>query len=154
QAKQFFDYLGTIDPKLWSGTNAGFTASHNANPNSPMVVHPFGQPWVVWRKTGPRTQSKDQRSRCVQMVADDGVREASRSATYCESMIYERSSFVCPLDCASSQSHGLCGEKPCSSKPSDGRLSGRRFYSYADSAHFRSSRWQACPGCIVAIANR
>src|SRR5215510_825022 len=55
-------------------------------------------------------------------------REASRSATYCESMIYERSSFVCPLDCASSQSHGLCGEKPCSSKPSDGRLSGRRFY--------------------------
>jgi len=25
QAKQFFDYLGTIDPKLWSGTNAGFT---------------------------------------------------------------------------------------------------------------------------------
>jgi hypothetical protein len=25
QAKQFFDYLGTIDPKLWSGTDAGFT---------------------------------------------------------------------------------------------------------------------------------
>ena len=25
QAKQFFDYLGTIDPELWTGTNAGFT---------------------------------------------------------------------------------------------------------------------------------
>jgi hypothetical protein len=25
RAKQFFDYLGGIDPKLWSGTNAGFT---------------------------------------------------------------------------------------------------------------------------------
>jgi hypothetical protein len=25
QAKAFFDYLGTIDPKLWSGTDAGFT---------------------------------------------------------------------------------------------------------------------------------
>jgi len=25
QAMQFFDYLGTIDPALWSGTNAGFT---------------------------------------------------------------------------------------------------------------------------------
>jgi hypothetical protein len=25
QAKGFFDYLGTIDPALWSGTNAGFT---------------------------------------------------------------------------------------------------------------------------------
>jgi len=25
QAKEFFDYVGTIDPALWSGTNAGFT---------------------------------------------------------------------------------------------------------------------------------
>jgi hypothetical protein len=25
QAKQFFDFVGTIDPELWSGTNAGFT---------------------------------------------------------------------------------------------------------------------------------
>jgi len=25
QARQFFDYVGTIDPALWSGTNAGFT---------------------------------------------------------------------------------------------------------------------------------
>jgi len=25
QGKAFFDYLGTIDPKLWSGTDAGFT---------------------------------------------------------------------------------------------------------------------------------
>jgi len=25
QSQQFFNYLGTIDPKLWSGTNAGFT---------------------------------------------------------------------------------------------------------------------------------
>jgi hypothetical protein len=25
QAKAFFDYLGTVDPTLWSGTNAGFT---------------------------------------------------------------------------------------------------------------------------------
>jgi len=25
QAMKFFDYLGTIDPKLWSGANAGFT---------------------------------------------------------------------------------------------------------------------------------
>ena len=25
QAKKFFDYIGTIDPALWSGPNAGFT---------------------------------------------------------------------------------------------------------------------------------
>jgi hypothetical protein len=25
EARKFFNYLGTIDPKLWSGTNAGFT---------------------------------------------------------------------------------------------------------------------------------
>jgi hypothetical protein len=31
QAKQFFDYLGTIDPKLWSGTNAGFTQINVSN---------------------------------------------------------------------------------------------------------------------------
>src|SRR5262245_48209222 len=60
-------------------------------------------PWQMCADGGP--------GRCVQMEADDGVREASRSATYCESMIYERGSFVCPLNCASSQSHGLCGEK-------------------------------------------
>jgi hypothetical protein len=31
QAKGFFDYLGTIDPKLWSGTNAGFTQVNVSN---------------------------------------------------------------------------------------------------------------------------
>ena len=29
QAKAFFDYLGTIDPALWSGTYAGFTQTGN-----------------------------------------------------------------------------------------------------------------------------
>ena len=30
-AKQFFDYLGTIDPKLWSGAGAGFTQVNISN---------------------------------------------------------------------------------------------------------------------------
>ena len=28
RAREFFDYVGTIDPELWSGTNAGFTQIH------------------------------------------------------------------------------------------------------------------------------
>ena len=31
QAQQFFNYLGTIDPKLWSGTDAGFTQVNVSN---------------------------------------------------------------------------------------------------------------------------
>jgi hypothetical protein len=31
QAQQFFNYLGTIDPKLWSGTDAGFTQVNISN---------------------------------------------------------------------------------------------------------------------------
>jgi hypothetical protein len=31
QAKRFFDHLGTIDPKLWSGTGAGFTQVNISN---------------------------------------------------------------------------------------------------------------------------
>ena len=36
QAKGFFDYLGTIDPALWSGTNAGFT---QVNVSDSAVIH-------------------------------------------------------------------------------------------------------------------
>jgi len=31
QAQQFFNYVGTIDPKLWIGTNAGFTQVNISN---------------------------------------------------------------------------------------------------------------------------